>query len=93
MKPNEIAHHKENQSPIADFSKFEQTLQGLGLACEDIIAPPEERARIMAALPGFLESLLLEIRKDARYLRLGLRRLFSQKILRTNKGHSLGRIW
>jgi uncharacterized protein (DUF302 family) len=51
-----------------DFSKFEQFLDYFGLPTQNIIAAPEERRRIMNALPEFLESLPMEIKKDARYL-------------------------
>jgi hypothetical protein len=57
-----------NTSISTDFSKFESFLTSLALPTENIIANPNERARIMAALPEFINSLPIEIRREARYL-------------------------
>lgn len=51
-----------------DFSKFEEYLNMLKLPTDNIIASPDERNRIMMALPEFISSLPEDIRKDARYL-------------------------
>jgi len=51
-----------------DFSKFEAYLTSLGLPTEHIIASPEERARIMLAIPEFVSSLPIDVKRDARYL-------------------------
>ncbi len=52
----------------SDLTKFEQFLQVLELPTENIVAAPEERRRIMNALPEFINSLPYEVKKDARYL-------------------------
>lgn len=51
-----------------DFSKFELFLNELGLPIDNVIASPEERMRIMNAIPEFVQSLRPEVRRDARYL-------------------------
>lgn len=54
--------------PSNDFSKFEQFLQDYKLPTDDVIASPDERRRIMNAIPEFLASLPEDTRKNARYL-------------------------
>ena len=67
MSDNELVKQSET-SLSTDFSKFESFLIELGLPSTNIIAAPEERVRIMQALPDFVNSIPPEIRKDARYL-------------------------
>lgn len=67
MKEKELAKREEHL-PSTDFSGFEVYLSGLGLPTNNIIASPDERMRIMKALPEFIESLPTKIRRDARYL-------------------------
>lgn len=50
------------------IDKFEGFLERFGLPTDNIIALPQDRAIIMQALPGFLQSINPEIKKDARYL-------------------------
>lgn len=59
---------QQSQLPANDFSKFETALVDFGLPSDNIIAPLNERQRIMSALPEFLLTLSPEVRKDARYL-------------------------
>lgn len=59
---------KVEQLPVSDFSKFELFLAHYELPTENIIASPEERARIMDALTEFLDTLPKEAKEDARYL-------------------------
>jgi hypothetical protein len=59
---------KVEQLPVNDFSKFELFLAHHELPTENIIATAEERARIMRALPEFLDSLPIKAKEDARYL-------------------------
>lgn len=67
MSDKSIAKKVESL-PISDFSKFENYLIDLGLPSDNIIAAPEERIRIMRALPEFINSLPTEIKKNAIYL-------------------------
>lgn len=50
------------------FSGFERYLEDFGLPIDNVIASPDERIKIMQALPGFLNKLHPELKKDARYL-------------------------
>ncbi|HOV88844.1 MAG TPA: hypothetical protein PLB74_02170 [Candidatus Paceibacterota bacterium] len=59
---------KDQTLPSTDFSKFENYLTELGLPIDNIIASPEERIRIMTALPEFVNSLPVEVKRNARYL-------------------------
>lgn len=54
--------------PTNNFTKFENYLKQCGLPTDNIIAPNEERLRIMKELPNFLNDLPMEIKQDARYL-------------------------
>jgi hypothetical protein len=67
MAGKEIAR-RATTLPSTDFSKFEAYLTSLKLPTENIIASPEERVRIMSALPEFIESLPEDLRRNARYL-------------------------
>jgi len=67
MKEKELVE-REELLPSTDFSEFEVYLSRLGLPTSNIIASPDERMRIMKALPEFIESLPIEIRRDAKYL-------------------------
>ena len=67
MSNEEITIHQE-RLPSTDFSKFEEYLTMFNLPTDNIIASPEERIRIMKALPEFIDSLPIEIRQNARYL-------------------------
>lgn len=65
---NELTILDEKTMVTTDFSQFENYLVALKLPTENIIAAPEERLRIMNAIPEFINSLPIEMRKDARYL-------------------------
>ena len=65
---NELQSKKEQTLITTDFSKFETYLSELNLPTDNIIASPEERFRIMNAVPEFITSLPPEVTKDARYL-------------------------
>ena len=65
---NELQSKKEQTLITTDFSKFETYLSELNLPTDNIIASPEERFRIMNAMPEFITSLPPEVTKDARYL-------------------------
>ena len=65
---NEIQKYGNGSIVTTDFSKFEEYLNSFKLPTDNIIATPDERNRIMMALPEFISSLPEEIRKDARYL-------------------------
>lgn len=60
---------KDNTKIITNnFFGFEQYLEAFGLPLDNVIAPFEERQRIMQALPDFLNQLPQEMKCDARYL-------------------------
>ncbi|MGE8723276.1 hypothetical protein ACO2KH_18325 [Leptospira terpstrae] len=59
---------KKNNLPSTDFQKFESFLTELGLPSENIIAPPDERIRIMSGLKDLILSLPDESKRNARYL-------------------------
>lgn len=63
-----ISQSNNDISQPGDFTKFEQYLVSLGLPTDNVIADVKERARIMGALPDFIQSLQPEIRREARYL-------------------------
>ncbi|MED4690632.1 hypothetical protein [Peribacillus frigoritolerans] len=68
MSSNEIGFSNQRNIVLNDFSQFELLLESVGLPKDNIVAPPEERNRIMAALPDFVGSLSPETKRDARYL-------------------------
>ena len=64
----DLQNREKPNLPSAVFSKFELYLERHGLPTENIIASPDEQVRIMQALPDFLDSLPIEIKRNARYL-------------------------
>lgn len=68
MSNNPLAVSQQSNLPTNDFSKFESSLTNFGLPSDNIIAPLNERQRIMSALPEFLQDLPTDVKKDARYL-------------------------
>lgn len=68
MDDQSLITRQESSLVSNDFSRFEQFLTALGLPIDNVIANPEERMRIMNAIPEFVQSLKPEVRRDARYL-------------------------
>lgn len=58
----------ENKVLAKSFEDFESFLHDRNLPVDGIVAGPEERFRVMTAIPDFIDSLPIEVRKDARYL-------------------------
>lgn len=65
---NELAHLSGTTMLSTDTTKFESYLNYLGLPTENIIASLPERKVIENNLPAFIESLPIEVKRDARYL-------------------------
>lgn len=68
MSKDLIEIRQDTQAIANNFSGFENYLEAFGLPLDNVIAPFEERQRIMQALPDFLNQLPPEIKSDARYL-------------------------
>ena len=64
----DVVLKKEGTLLLTDTVKFEEYLDHLGLPTENIIAELSERQVIEQNLPGFIESLSPEVKRDARYL-------------------------
>jgi hypothetical protein len=65
---NQLAPLNQSALSASGFSGFERYLESFGLPVDNVIASPDERVRIMQALPDFLSNLPPELKKDARYL-------------------------
>lgn len=66
MKENELA--ESNGQLIEQVTKFESLLDALGLPSQNIIASVDERKNIMTMLPGLIDKIPKEQKRDATYL-------------------------
>ena len=64
----DMSNLSESNALAQKFEDFESFLTSRNLPVDGIIAGPEERFRVMNAIPDFVDSLPIEVRKDARYL-------------------------
>ena len=64
----EIVTRNKGTLLTTDITKFEEYLNHLGLPTDNIIAEINERQVIEQNLPGFIASLPVEVKRDARYL-------------------------
>lgn len=65
---NEVIPKQGTALLSTDVTRFEEYLDRLGLPTDNIIAALPERQVIEQNLPGFIESLSPEVKRDARYL-------------------------
>ena len=64
----DISNIEEKNALAQSFANFETFLTSRSLPADCIVASPEERFRVMNALPDFIDSLPIEVRQNARYL-------------------------
>jgi len=65
---NEVIPQQGTELLSTDVTRFEEYLDRLGLPTDNIIAALPERQVIEQNLPGFIESLSPEVKRDALYL-------------------------
>lgn len=65
---NEIINARGSEVQSETYNGFEQFLMSVGLPSENVIASLEERENVMAMLPGLLNQIPNEQKRDAYYL-------------------------
>lgn len=68
MNNDEVMIIEKTKQITNELSGFEKYLSDFGLPIDNVLASPDERRRLLMALPDFLESLPKGVKADSRYL-------------------------